>query len=684
MRSHRDRAIWAGPSCRPLAGPLIGLLALVAAPLAADTPAAEPAPASRPAPLAQDTPLTTAHGNTFVAPVDWMVQQRDAATILFAPEGDSWIVLVDLPEAAAADADAALAAAWKLYKPEANRPPAHASDRPDADGWSRQRDYDYLTSPNERRVVAASTRFAGGVWNVALIDMALAVADKRGAQVSTIFSRLLPKGYSRESFAGRKAHRLDAARLAELRRFIEDGRRLLQVPGVAVGIVQNGKVVLAEGFGMREPGGTAPIDADTLFMVASNTKAMTTLLLARLVDAGRLGWQTPATAVLPSFRLGSPETTAQVRIEHLICACTGMPRQDLEWLFEFGEMTPDRALATLGTMQPTSAFGELFQYSNAMAAAAGFLAGHALFPDLELGAAYDRAMQEQVFDPLGMGATTFDFARAQAGNHTGPYSQTVDGQLAPATMAINYAAVALRPTGGAWSNVRDMLRYIQMELGGGRLSDGSRYVSETALLARRAPQVAMGQNASYGMGLMVDRTWGTDLVHHGGALIGYHSAMLWLPEHNVGAVVLTNSDPGRTLRSHFPRKLLEVLFDGQPLADARLAAAAKSHFETMAAARELLTIPADSQAAAALAARYAHPALGSITVRRGEAADGRTWFDFGEFASEMATSSNPDGTVSFKTLAPGISGLEFVVGTSAGKPTLTLRDAQHEYVFVGE
>ena len=76
-------------------------------------------------------------------------------------------------------------------------------------------------------------------------------------------------------------------------------------------------------------------------------------------------------------------------MKHLICACTGLPRQDLEWLFEFKDLTPEGALATLGTMQPTSKFGELFQYSNPMAAAAGFTRRPRAVPELELGAAYD-------------------------------------------------------------------------------------------------------------------------------------------------------------------------------------------------------------------------------------------------------------------------------------------------------
>ena len=101
--------------------------------------------------------------------------------------------------------------------------------------------------------------------------------------------------------------------------------------------------------------------ADTLFIAASNTKALTTLLLAGLVDEGKMRWNQPVTELHPGFRLGDDATTRQVLVEHLICACTGMPRQDLEWLLEYRNETPLTALKLLGTMQPTSRFGEVFQ-----------------------------------------------------------------------------------------------------------------------------------------------------------------------------------------------------------------------------------------------------------------------------------------------------------------------------------
>src|SRR5690349_15505362 len=106
-----------------------------------------------------------------------------------------------------------------------------------------------------------------------------------------------------------------------------------------------------------------------------------------------------------------------------------------------------------------------------------------------------------------------------------------------------------------------------MELAQGKLPDGKIYVPSGPLLERRARQVAMSKDETYGMGLMVDTTYGVPVVHHGGDMIGYHSDMMWLPQQNVGAVILTNGDPGWLLRNRFGRKLLEVLFDGRAEAD---------------------------------------------------------------------------------------------------------------------
>lgn len=623
--------------------------------------------------LKADTSKTTALGNTFIAPAGWSVSTRGPATIVEAPEGDSRIVIVDVR---ANDADGAVAAAWAAHqKPKWSL--KVATDRPDKDGWSKRRNYNYETSPNERRDVFAGTLFANGAWTVVLYDVAQATGEKRGAQVALIFDKLLPKGYSRETFAGKKANRLDAARIAKLTKYIEDGQKATGVPGVSLGLVQDGKVVYSGGLGVRELGSAAKVDGDTLFMIASNTKGLTTLLLAKLVDEGKITWTEPVTQLLPQFKLGNADTTKRVLVEHLICACTGLPRQDFEWLFQFKGVTPEGALGTLATVQPTSKFGEMFQYSNLLAGAAGFTGGHVLYPQLEIGAAYDKAMQTQVFDPLGMKSTTFDYAKALSGNHSAAHAPDVDGKPAIAAFDLNYSIIPLRPAGAGWSNINDMLKYVSMELANGALPDGTRYISKAPLLARREAKVPIGKDEVYGMGLMVDSTYGVPVVHHGGDMIGFHSDMIWLPDQQVGAVVLTNGDPGWLIRSGFSRKLQEVLFDGRPEADADLAAAAKNFYAQITADRKTLVVPANAQEAAKLGAHYKNAALGDLEVKHSGT---KTMFDFGEWKSEVASRRNPDGTTSFITISPGVSSFEFVVGAGA-KKTLTTRDAQHEYVF---
>jgi CubicO group peptidase (beta-lactamase class C family) len=645
---------------------------LLAAGLFALQMAAQPAPPSGEV-MTADMPKTTVAGNTFIAPAGWQLSVHGAATVLAAPEGNSRVALIDVK---AKDAESAVAAAWAEYG-EAKWPLLNTNDLPDKDGWSGIRVYNYQTAPNEKRGVQAIARKANGVWTVGIYDMDQGVAEKRGAQVALIFGRLFPKGYSRESFAGKSANKLDAKRLAALSRFVDEGRRKLGVPGVSIGVIQDGKVVFAGGFGVRDIDRKEKPDADTLYLIASNTKAMTTLMLAKLVDEGKLTWDTPVTKLLPSFRLGDADTTSRVLVRHLICACTGLPRQDFEWIFQFDGVTPEGMLKTLAAMQPTSKFGELFQYSNPLASAGGYVGGHVAFPDRELGAGYDEAMRTLVFGPLGMKSTTFDFKRALAANHAGAHGASVDGKTIHAAMAVNYSILPVRPAGGAWSNVRDLLKYVQMEIDEGILPDGKRFIGKEPLLARRAPQVPIGKDVTYGMGLMVDTTYGVPVLRHGGDMIGYHSDMIWLPQQHVGAVILTNSEPGVYLRGPFRRKLLELLFDGKPEADNDVAAAAKRFYDDLAAGRKLLTVSAETAAADKLAAHYSNAALGELTVTRNGTA---TTFDFGEWKSEVATRRENDGTITFVTIAPGIDGLELIPG-GGEKKTLTVRDAQHEYVF---
>jgi CubicO group peptidase (beta-lactamase class C family) len=625
--------------------------------------------------LAGDTPRTTPGGATFTAPAGWSIRTGPTLIVLEAPEEDSRIALFEMRTP---DAAAAVAAAWEAYRPGVTRPVKLVTPNPGRDGWDEQRNFEYETSPNERAAVGAIALRSGDSWTVGIFDATEPTFEKRGAQIALIIDSLRPKGYQRESFAGRKANPLDAPRIGELTAFFEGAMKKLGVPGASLALIDQGRVVFEGGFGVRELGKPAKVDANTLFMAASNTKGMTTMLLALLAGEGKLRWDQPVTQLYPGFKLGDADTTRQVLVKHLVCACTGLPRQDLEWLLEFKNATPASSLALLGTMQPTSRFGEVFQYSNLMAAAAGYIGAHLDDPSRELGAAYDRAMERRIFAPLGMNSTTFDMRRALRGNHASPHGDDVDGKPGVVDIAFNYSIVPHRPAGGVWTSAHDLIRYVQLELARGELPSGKRLVAEESLVMRWQGQIALGEDGSYGMGLAVDRSRGVPVVSHGGSMAGFKSNLIFFPDHGIGAVMLTNADTGGMLLRAFGRRLLEVVFDGKLEAAADLDSAARNYRASLAKERERLAVPASAEEAGKLAARYTSSALGEIAVRRQATA---TIFDFGEWKSTVASRKNDDGTVSFITIDPGVGGFAFVAGERDGRRVLIIRDGQHEYLF---
>jgi CubicO group peptidase (beta-lactamase class C family) len=625
--------------------------------------------------MATDTSRITPGGATFTVAAGWSIVTGENIVILQPPETDVHIAIVD---SQAPDAAGAVAAGWAAYKPDQKRPLKLVTAMPPREGWDERQVISYETSPNERLVVEAIAMRAGQAWTVLIIEASEPTLEKRAAQAELVLESLRPKGYKRESFAGRKPEPLDDAHIAELTSFVQASMQELGIPGVSIALIDRGKIVYEGGFGVRELGKPERVDENTLFMAASNTKGMTTLLLAELVDEKKLQWDQPVTQVYPKFKLGDSETTRKVLVKNLVCACTGLPRQDLEWIFNFKNTTPESILALLGTMQPTSKFGEVFQYSNLMASAAGFIGAHLVYPDQELGAAYDRAMQTKIFDPLGMKSTTFNYARALAGNHASPHGDDVDGKPSVANMAFNYSIVPARPAGGVWTSADDLIRYVQLELALGKLPNGKQLVSPENLLARRAPQIPDGEDSTYGMGLEVDRKYGIPVVDHGGSMAGFKSNLYFLPDSGIGAVILTNSDTGGLLEQPFERRLLEVVFDGKLEAAGDVTSAAATHKAVVSKERERLVVPADTALVAHLAARYSSRDLGNLSVAT---ASGVTTFDFGEWKSAVASRKNDDGTISFITIDPSNQGFEFVVSERDGKRVLVIRDGQHEYVF---
>jgi CubicO group peptidase (beta-lactamase class C family) len=623
-----------------------------------------------------DTPGATAAGVVFVQPRDWDRTATGPETVFAAPERTLRMAVVDV--GAAASAGEAAKKAWAIFEPSSAYRARVTANAAPGEGWDERVKIVYETSPSEQREVTALALRRGTGWTVALTDGSTAIANKRSAATGLLEQSLRPAGYQRESFVGRTAHHLTTERLQQLRDFVAQSMQTLQVPGVGLALIDGGKVVWEGGLGVRSLVSPLPVTAHTKFMIASNTKGMSTLLLSILADEGKLRWDQKVIDLYPSFRLGSDEVTRSVEVRHLVCACTGLPRKDFAFILADEGAPATDTFKQLAATQPTSGFGELFQYNNLMASAAGYLGGHLAYPDMELGAAYDRAMSTRILGPLGMRDTTFDTKAGESGNWAQPHGFSVDGQMTLMSNRFNHLIIPHRPAGGAWSSAADVARYVQVELSKGIAPNGKRLVSKANLLERRRRGVPIGENAWYGMGLMEKVEGGVSVITHGGTLQGYHSNFFALPGAGIGAVLLTNGDSGAFLLDPFMRRLLEVVYDGKPEAVAEVVAAAAQMKASNTTRRAKLTIPGEPAVLANLAGAYrSKEGLNVVFSEK----DGRKYVRAGFVEGPVATRRNPDGSVSIVSAGPGFIGLDALIGSTGGKRTLSVRDGQNEYLY---
>jgi CubicO group peptidase (beta-lactamase class C family) len=611
-------------------------------------------------------------------PEGWSMTRAEDFIRFAPPEGDLMVALV--PTLSASNGTEAASATWKVVQPSLSYPVRIAQDLPARDGWDQITVVSYDVPPAVKAVAQVIAFRRGQSWTVLAVNGANATLAKRGAQINGAIQSLRPVGYAKESFAGRVAHPLNAARLAVLKSFALQSMAALKIPGAGLAVIDRGRIVYEGGLGTKDVSTGAPVDQNTLFMIASNTKGMSTLLLASLVDQGRLDWNKPVIDYLPSFRLGSEETTRKVLVKHLVCACTGLPRKDMDWLFNTRpDTSANETFRQLAATQPTSGFGEVYQYNNLMASAAGYLAAHIIYPKMELGAAYDRAMQERIFTPLGMTSTTLSTPRAIRGNWARPYDSDLYGRIALVDMKFNDTVVPYRPAGGAWSSAHDMALYVMNELNKGKLPNGRQMMAPGNLLARRVHNVPVGEKKWYGMGLQDDQRDGVSVISHGGSMFGYKSNWFALPEAGVGLVVLTNSENGYTLANQMERRLLEILYEGKPESAENVASAASRSAAELAKFRSELTLPVTAPEATALVGDYANPALGPLVVRYD---GGKLTMQATSIWSEAALKKNKDGTTSLVSISPGIGGLDLLMTQREGRRALVLNDGQHEYAFV--
>lgn len=624
-----------------------------------------------------DTPGISAGGTTFTIPAGWSVITQGAFTVLRPPEGDLQMVIT---EQAASDAKQAVDMTWQQFEPGSTRRLHLREPFEPGEGWSREDYFEYMEPAGSDQFMRAFARLANDRWMVLLYQGSQATRAKRQTAVRLVLSSLRSRNYTPESFARRKPKIIDAKTIAVMRNFVANGMHKLNIPGAAFSLIEHDRIVYESGLGLRELGKPGLVNANTRFIAASDTKALTTLLVAKLVDQHKLYWDQPVTQVYPSFKFGDPELTRKMKVRDMFCQCTGIPAQNYESEFHNRSMTATALIRLLATTQPIAPFGRQFIYSDVLPAAMGFMAAGVAEPGKEMDAAYEDAMQQEVLGPLGMRHSTFDFSKAMQGNYARPHYDDIDGNIVVSPMVYTQSAGGRRPAGGLWTTAHDLSRYVMMELTSGVLPNGDRLVSEANLLERRKPNIEISPGESYGMGLIVDSRWGITVVDHSGGRPGYSSYMFWLPDYGIGAVILTNADNGSFLLEPFARKLIELLFNGQSLADEQLRVEAERNKISEHAVRNSLNIRTNRKISEQLAPIYHNKALGDLEVTR--SGSSTLEFRFDEWRSPIGSRDNGDGTTSFVPLNDEMPGAEFLGGTQDGKRTLTLQEGNIKYIFV--
>jgi CubicO group peptidase (beta-lactamase class C family) len=308
------------------------------------------------------------------------------------------------------------------------------------------------------------------------------------------------------------------------------------VPGLAIVVVQGGRTLLCEGYGQRNVARDLPVTPETLFALASVTKAFTAAAVGILADEKKLEWDKPVREYLPSFRLHDAVASERVTPRDLLCHRTGLPRHDNVW---YGT-SADRwvLLDRLRYLEPSKDLRARWEYQNLMYMTAG------LVIEQITGLTWAQFVTERIISPLGMSRTNVDVAvSAEDADFAAPYRRS----RGRAVRTKFYEQGPILPAGGINSCVADLARWLRMNLGAGRLGK-RRIVSEESMRQIHTPVMVVPeppvwpelQHPSYALGWQIQPYRGHLVLRHGGNIRGFSSLAWLMPRQKIGMAVLTN------------------------------------------------------------------------------------------------------------------------------------------------
>ncbi len=405
------------------------------------------------------------------------------------------------------------------------------------------------------------------------------------------------------------------AQLTGFREWVEQIRNEWNVPGVAIAVIKDDEVILSEGFGLRNVKEGLPVTPDTLFPIGSSTKAFTAMVVAQLVDQGKLDWDTPVRDYLPEFKMADSFASERITLRDMLCHRSGLPRHDLMWYN--ADFSREEIIARVRHLELSKEFRTTWQYQNIMYLTAGYIAGK------RAGCSWESLVKRQILDKLGMSATNFSVdLTQQSGDHARPYLKQKEEIRETPFRNIDTAG----PAGSINSNLTDMVKWVRLHLHRGKHGEGQ-IVSEANLAEMHSPQMVIKQPAkyrevphkSYGMGWFVEPYRGYNQIHHGGNIDGFTALVAMVPEEQIGIVILTNMN-GTPLPTLIARNLYDRLlgldqidWHGRAMDEVEKGkAAAEEGKQNADAGRKSDTQP--SHLLADYAGDYEHPGYGALKI----------------------------------------------------------------------
>lgn len=323
--------------------------------------------------------------------------------------------------------------------------------------------------------------------------------------------------------------------------------KTFEVPGMAVAVLKDGEIYHKNTYGVRSVKTNAPVDENTLFGVASNTKAVTAAAIGQLVDKGKIKWDTPVSDIIPEFKLYDSYVTREFTVRDLLThrSGLGLGAGDLMVFPASNTTTMEEMIHNLRYLKPVSSFRSKYDYDNLLYIVAGEIVARVS------GQTYDNYIEEHFFRPLKMTRSKLSLQEIEADANRIDGHAPVDGRLEITPYTFTQIAT---PAAGIYSSINDMAVWAQVLLDEGKYGTQKQDSLFSSRVHRElwTPQtlVRSGKGpynthfTAYGLGFFLSDVSGQFQATHTGGLLGIVSQMTWLPEMDLAIIVLTNQQSG--------------------------------------------------------------------------------------------------------------------------------------------